>query len=101
MKALTLALLLTTGSLAACNGTLNPAQTIEKAQITVEDAYVAVATAANAYEAANPAGTAGAEAIKVQAWNILVKANAAAKIGQDVTPYITQLQGLLAQVKGL
>ena len=96
-----LAVILVGGGLSGCATTGSPAQVIEKAQITAEDLYVAIASALNAYEAANPGGVAKAEAIKMQAWTLLVKANQAAHIGQDLTPFIAQLQGLLTAAKAL
>ena len=101
MKALALAALLVGGSLAACATQGTPAQIAEKGDITVLSAYTAVANACNALEAAQPAKAASAEAVKDEAWAVVAKAHQAAKLGQDLAPFLTELQFLLTSAKAL
>ena len=57
-------------SLTACAST-NLTQTAEKADIAASDAYVAIATSLNAYEATVGANVPAAEALKLKAWQAL------------------------------
>ena len=86
--------------LAACQH-FSPSQALEQADTAASDAYALTATLANGAEAADPALTAKAEAIKLQAWTILQQERAAYAQGQSVAAFVTQLQALEAQAKGL
>ena len=57
-------------------GSLTPAQTLEQADTGAALSYASVATAVNAYIAANPANPAAVakgQALKAQAWAILAR----------------------------
>ena len=91
-------------SLAACGttgGSLTPAQTLEQGDTAASLAYAATATALNTYEAAHPEGKAKAEAIKVQAWNLLLQERALYAAGQPIASVLSQLQTIEATAKGL
>lgn len=95
-----IAALLLVGSLAAC-ATLTPAQNLEQADTAASLAYAATATVLNDVEAASPSKTAAAEAIKLQAWKLLVQERAVYAQGGQISTFVTQLQALEAQAKAL
>ena len=74
-------------------------QTPEKVDTAANDAYVAIATAANAYEAQPGANIAKAENIKLQAWQALAVERNLYAVGK--TGDLSALSALLIEAQAL
>ena len=85
-------------TLAACAHT-NVAQIEEKADTDASFAYAAIATSLNAYEAAHPAGTQAAEALKMKAWLALMVERQAYAAGKTVD--LSAFTAIAAEAKAL
>ena len=89
-------------SLAACATTATTVtQTAEKIDTDASAAYVAIATGANAYIAANPAASASAQALELKAWGLYAQEHAVYKSGAvgDITTLLAIAQ--CVQAKGV
>ena len=95
---LALAAIIPVAILAGC-ATANLKMDAEKADTEASNAYVAIATTLNAYEAAHPDGTAQAEALKLKAWQALAAERQAYAAGQTVD--LTPLTAILSDAKAM
>jgi hypothetical protein len=93
-----LAFIIPTAMMAGC-AHQSVAQVSERADTDAADAYVAIASLCNAYEAAKPTDAASAETIKRDAWAAFSVAHGAYLAGQ--TPDLTDLGALLIAAKAL
>lgn len=83
-------------SLVACG---HLAMAPERVDTIANDTYVAIAVAANSYEASPGADTARAEALKLQAWSALAVERHAYALGKSAD--LGPLTDLLKQAKAL